>query len=64
MDIYGTHTTHTEAQHTCVLRLCGDAPFISSSEEKLFEKIKKGELSLSGSVWDTVSDAGDLCFFR
>ncbi|KAG7276679.1 hypothetical protein CRUP_032028 [Coryphaenoides rupestris] len=37
--------------------LCGDAPFISSSEEKLFEKIKKGELRFSGSVWDTISDA-------
>ncbi|KAJ3593976.1 hypothetical protein NHX12_006308 [Muraenolepis orangiensis] len=37
--------------------LCGEAPFISSSEEKLFEKIKRGELTFSGSVWDTISNA-------
>ncbi|KAK0140240.1 Serine/threonine-protein kinase 33 [Merluccius polli] len=37
--------------------LCGEAPFISSSEEKLFEKIKRGELTFAGSVWDTISDA-------
>ncbi|CAL8380489.1 unnamed protein product [Arctogadus glacialis] len=37
--------------------ICGEAPFISSSEEKLFEKIKRGELTFSGSVWDTISDA-------
>ncbi|XP_072516594.1 serine/threonine-protein kinase 33 isoform X2 [Salminus brasiliensis] len=38
--------------------LCGEPPFMSSSEERLFETIKKGELSFSGPVWDTISDAG------
>ncbi|KAL7866343.1 hypothetical protein AOLI_G00141570 [Acnodon oligacanthus] len=37
--------------------LCGEPPFMSSSEEHLFELIKKGELNFSGSVWDTISDA-------
>ena len=45
--------------HVCPRRICGEAPFISSSEEKLFEKIKRGELTFSGSVWDTIGDAGD-----
>ncbi|XP_049321353.1 serine/threonine-protein kinase 33 isoform X2 [Astyanax mexicanus] len=37
--------------------LCGEPPFISSSEERLFEMIKKGELSFAGPVWETISDA-------
>ncbi|XP_076880085.1 serine/threonine-protein kinase 33 isoform X2 [Brachyhypopomus gauderio] len=37
--------------------LCGDPPFMSSSEDRLFEMIKKGELNFSGPVWDSVSDA-------
>ncbi|XP_062857240.1 serine/threonine-protein kinase 33 isoform X2 [Trichomycterus rosablanca] len=37
--------------------LCGEPPFMSSSEKHLFEIIKKGELSFSGPVWETISDA-------
>ncbi|XP_062327977.1 serine/threonine-protein kinase 33 [Osmerus eperlanus] len=37
--------------------LCGEPPFVSSSEDSLFEMIKKGELTFAGPVWDTVSDA-------
>ncbi|KAM6980637.1 serine/threonine-protein kinase 33, partial [Aplochiton taeniatus] len=37
--------------------LCGEPPFISSSEEKLFEMIKKGDLTFTGPVWDSISDA-------
>ncbi|KAK6294398.1 hypothetical protein J4Q44_G00352280 [Coregonus suidteri] len=37
--------------------LCGEPPFIASSEERLFEMIKKGELNFDGPVWDTISDA-------
>ncbi|XP_051507936.1 serine/threonine-protein kinase 33-like [Myxocyprinus asiaticus] len=37
--------------------LCGEPPFKSSSEERLSEMIKKGELIFSGPVWCTVSDA-------
>ncbi|XP_053093849.1 serine/threonine-protein kinase 33 isoform X1 [Pangasianodon hypophthalmus] len=37
--------------------LSGEPPFKSSSEEHLFEMIKKGELDFSAPVWDTVSDA-------
>ncbi|KAI4889269.1 hypothetical protein NFI96_013534 [Prochilodus magdalenae] len=37
--------------------LCGEPPFMSSSEERLFELIKKGELNFSGPVWDTISNA-------
>uniref|UniRef100_A0A668A476 Serine/threonine kinase 33 n=1 Tax=Myripristis murdjan TaxID=586833 RepID=A0A668A476_9TELE len=37
--------------------LCGEAPFMSNSKEKLFEKIKKGELKFTGPIWDTISDA-------
>ncbi|XP_066503967.1 serine/threonine-protein kinase 33 isoform X2 [Hoplias malabaricus] len=39
------------------LLLCGEPPFMSGTEERLFELIKKGELSFSGPVWDTISDA-------
>nr|DBA17666.1 TPA: hypothetical protein GDO54_003080 [Pyxicephalus adspersus] len=37
--------------------LCGDPPFIGSSEEKLFELIKKGELIFSHAAWQSVSEA-------
>ncbi|KAL1007385.1 hypothetical protein UPYG_G00086070 [Umbra pygmaea] len=37
--------------------LCGDPPFIGSSEETLFEMIKKGELHFNGPIWDTISDS-------
>ncbi|KAM9148328.1 serine/threonine-protein kinase 33 isoform 3-T9 [Pangshura tecta] len=37
--------------------LCGDPPFIASSEEKLFELIKKGELHFINPIWQTVSEA-------
>ncbi|GAA6073216.1 serine/threonine-protein kinase 33 isoform X1, partial [Tachysurus ichikawai] len=37
--------------------LSGEPPFQSSSEEHLFETIKKGELNFSSPVWDTISDA-------
>ncbi|XP_036283606.1 serine/threonine-protein kinase 33 isoform X1 [Pipistrellus kuhlii] len=36
--------------------LCGEPPFFASSEEKLFELIRKGELRFSDPVWDTISD--------
>ncbi|XP_028357382.1 serine/threonine-protein kinase 33 isoform X2 [Physeter macrocephalus] len=37
--------------------LCGEAPFMASSEEKLFELIRKGELHFKDSVWDSISDS-------
>ncbi|KAG8438460.1 hypothetical protein GDO86_008949 [Hymenochirus boettgeri] len=37
--------------------LSGNPPFMASSEEKLFEQIKRGELSFSDAVWRIVSDA-------
>ncbi|KAK1798548.1 hypothetical protein P4O66_006658 [Electrophorus voltai] len=37
--------------------LCGEPPFMSSSEDHLFEMIKKGELNFSGPAWSSVSDA-------
>ncbi|XP_055057779.2 serine/threonine-protein kinase 33 isoform X2 [Misgurnus anguillicaudatus] len=37
--------------------LCGEPPFIASSEEKLSEMIVKGELTFSNPVWGTISDA-------
>ncbi|XP_071256036.1 serine/threonine-protein kinase 33-like isoform X1 [Salvelinus alpinus] len=37
--------------------LCGEPPFIATSEERLFEMIKKGELHFVGPVWDSISDA-------
>ncbi|XP_036906032.1 serine/threonine-protein kinase 33 isoform X1 [Sturnira hondurensis] len=36
--------------------LCGEPPFLASSEEKLFELIRKGELHFDGPVWDSISD--------
>ncbi|XP_040844909.1 serine/threonine-protein kinase 33 isoform X1 [Ochotona curzoniae] len=36
--------------------LCGDPPFMASSEEKLFELIRKGELRFEDPVWDSVSE--------
>ncbi|XP_058161772.1 serine/threonine-protein kinase 33 isoform X2 [Dasypus novemcinctus] len=36
--------------------LCGEPPFWASSEEKLFELIRKGELHFGNPVWDSVSD--------
>ncbi|XP_058401908.1 serine/threonine-protein kinase 33 isoform X3 [Diceros bicornis minor] len=35
--------------------LCGEPPFLASSEEKLFELIRKGELHFEGPVWDSIS---------
>nr|XP_014340321.1 PREDICTED: serine/threonine-protein kinase 33 [Latimeria chalumnae] len=37
--------------------LCGDPPFIASSEERLFELIKKGDLPFTKSVWKNVSNS-------
>ncbi|XP_068116865.1 serine/threonine-protein kinase 33 [Hyperolius riggenbachi] len=37
--------------------LSGDQPFMATSEEKLFELIKKGELTFCGSAWQSVSEA-------
>ncbi|XP_032497336.1 serine/threonine-protein kinase 33 isoform X3 [Phocoena sinus] len=37
--------------------LCGEAPFMARSEEKLFELIRKGELRFKDSVWDSISDS-------
>ncbi|XP_071988098.1 serine/threonine-protein kinase 33 isoform X1 [Engystomops pustulosus] len=37
--------------------LSGDPPFMGSSEEKLFEHIKRGQLKFSSSVWQSVSEA-------
>ncbi|KAG5270323.1 hypothetical protein AALO_G00191360 [Alosa alosa] len=39
------------------LLLSGEPPFMSSLEERLFELIKKGELTFSTPVWDSISDA-------
>ncbi|XP_062950120.1 serine/threonine-protein kinase 33 isoform X3 [Cynocephalus volans] len=36
--------------------LCGEPPFLASSEEKLFELIRKGELRFENPVWDSISD--------
>ncbi|XP_059564791.1 serine/threonine-protein kinase 33 isoform X5 [Myotis daubentonii] len=36
--------------------LCGEPPFSASSEEKLFELIRKGELHFSDPVWESISD--------
>ncbi|XP_074192052.1 serine/threonine-protein kinase 33 isoform X3 [Rhinolophus sinicus] len=36
--------------------LCGEPPFLASSEEKLFELIRKGELRFHDPVWDSISD--------
>lgn len=36
--------------------LCGEPPFLASSEEKLFEIIKKGDLHYEHSVWESVSE--------
>ncbi|XP_019484805.1 PREDICTED: serine/threonine-protein kinase 33 isoform X2 [Hipposideros armiger] len=36
--------------------LCGEPPFLASSEEKLFELIRKGELHFDDPVWDSISD--------
>ncbi|XP_018429202.1 PREDICTED: serine/threonine-protein kinase 33-like [Nanorana parkeri] len=37
--------------------LCGDPPFMASSEGELFKLIKKGKLNFSPAVWQSVSDA-------
>lgn len=39
-------------------RLSGESPFMASSEEKLFEVIKKGDLHFKQSVWQSVNIAG------
>ncbi|XP_077625303.1 serine/threonine-protein kinase 33 isoform X2 [Crocuta crocuta] len=36
--------------------LYGEPPFLASSEEKLFELIRKGELHFEDPVWDSISD--------
>ncbi|XP_053418016.1 serine/threonine-protein kinase 33 isoform X2 [Nycticebus coucang] len=36
--------------------LSGEPPFLASSEEKLFELIRKGELHFENPVWDSISD--------
>ncbi|XP_035121599.1 serine/threonine-protein kinase 33 isoform X1 [Callithrix jacchus] len=36
--------------------LCGEPPFLASSEEKLFELIRKGELHFENPVWNFISD--------
>ncbi|XP_015193532.1 serine/threonine-protein kinase 33 isoform X2 [Lepisosteus oculatus] len=36
--------------------LCGDPPFMATSEERLFELIKKGGLHFTDPVWKTISD--------
>ena len=35
---------------------------MASSEEKLFELIRKGELHFKDSVWDSISDSGKYRF--
>uniref|UniRef100_A0A8C5KIL2 Serine/threonine-protein kinase 33 n=1 Tax=Jaculus jaculus TaxID=51337 RepID=A0A8C5KIL2_JACJA len=37
--------------------LCGEPPFLASTEEKLFELIRKGELNFENPIWDSVSDS-------
>ncbi|XP_053576585.1 serine/threonine-protein kinase 33 [Bombina bombina] len=37
--------------------LCGEAPFMGSSEDKLFESITKGKLNFSHDIWKSVSEA-------
>ncbi|XP_073514040.1 serine/threonine-protein kinase 33-like [Phyllobates terribilis] len=37
--------------------LSGDPPFMGSSEDKLFEHIKRGELNFLAPVWQSVSEA-------
>ncbi|XP_073072238.1 serine/threonine-protein kinase 33 isoform X9 [Manis javanica] len=37
--------------------LCGEPPFLASSEEKLFGLIRKGELHFNGPVWDSINDS-------
>ncbi|KAG8507228.1 Serine/threonine-protein kinase 33 [Galemys pyrenaicus] len=37
--------------------MCGEPPFLASSEEKLFELIRKGELHFEHPIWDSVSDS-------
>ncbi|XP_075043720.1 serine/threonine-protein kinase 33 [Mixophyes fleayi] len=37
--------------------LSGNPPFMGTSEEKLFQHIKKGKLKFSDVLWETVSDA-------
>ncbi|KAM8923470.1 serine/threonine-protein kinase 33 isoform 2-T3 [Lycaon pictus] len=36
--------------------LCGEPPFLATSEEKLFELIRKGELHFEDPLWDSISD--------
>ncbi|KAM6158506.1 serine/threonine-protein kinase 33 [Rhynchocyon petersi] len=36
--------------------LCGEPPFLASSEEKLFELIRKGELHFEDPVWNSISN--------
>ncbi|KAG7468460.1 hypothetical protein MATL_G00143490 [Megalops atlanticus] len=36
--------------------LCGEPPFMSSSEDRLFDMIRRGDLTFSGPIWDSISD--------
>ncbi|KAI1889829.1 hypothetical protein AGOR_G00166960 [Albula goreensis] len=36
--------------------LCGEPPFLSKSEDRLFHIIRKGELTFASPVWDSISD--------
>lgn len=36
--------------------LCGEPPFLSKSEDRLFDIIRKGELTFTGPVWDSISE--------
>ncbi|XP_049636619.1 serine/threonine-protein kinase 33 [Suncus etruscus] len=37
--------------------LCGEAPFLANSEDKLFELIRKGELHFESPIWDSISES-------
>ncbi|XP_012580713.1 PREDICTED: serine/threonine-protein kinase 33 [Condylura cristata] len=37
--------------------ICGEPPFLASSEEKLFELIRKGELHFEHPIWESISDS-------
>uniref|UniRef100_A0A8C7THS8 Serine/threonine kinase 33 n=1 Tax=Oncorhynchus mykiss TaxID=8022 RepID=A0A8C7THS8_ONCMY len=53
-----TLSSYTQrSHHIRVVLLCGEPPFIATSEERLFEMIKKGELHFVGPIWDSISDA-------
>ncbi|KAJ8406444.1 hypothetical protein AAFF_G00300180 [Aldrovandia affinis] len=37
-------------------RLCGEPPFLSKSGDRLFDVIRRGELTFAGPVWDSISE--------